>query len=78
MESIFSSKYTSVVKETSVSWADWKFVTERVGIPKHLRTGDEREGDSFSCRYSKPENYKANRTHIPYRPNKMYTMKALY
>lgn len=41
--SIFSSKYTSVVKETSVSWADWKFVTLRVGIPRHLRTERERK-----------------------------------
>lgn len=36
---IFSSRYTSVVKETSVSWAELKFVILRVGMPKHLRTG---------------------------------------
>lgn len=36
---MFISKYTSVVKELSVSWADSKFVTLRVGMPKHLRTG---------------------------------------
>lgn len=51
--SIFSSKYTSVVKETSVSCADWKFVTDRAGIPKHLSTWmrgkiREREKDKYS------------------------------
>lgn len=35
----FSSRYKSVVKETSVSWAELKFVILRVGMPKHLRTG---------------------------------------
>lgn len=53
--SIFSSKYTSVVKDTSVSWADWKLVTERVGIPRHLSTGTDGEREhEFSnfCRYS--------------------------
>lgn len=40
--SMFSSKYTSFVKETSVSWAELKFVTLRVGMPKHLRTEKER------------------------------------
>lgn len=39
--SIFSSIYTSVVKETSVSCADWKFVTLRAGIPRHLKTETE-------------------------------------
>lgn len=40
----FSSRYKSVVKETSVSWAELKFVILRVGMPKHLRTGiGERE-----------------------------------
>lgn len=41
--SMFSSKYTSVVKETSVSWAELKLVTLRLGMPKHLRTA--KDGD---------------------------------
>ena len=35
----------SVVSETSVSWADWKFVTLRHGIPKHLSTERWRENE---------------------------------
>lgn len=34
----FSSRYTSVVKETSVSWAELKLVTVRPGMPKHRKT----------------------------------------
>lgn len=30
----------SVVRETSVSWADWKFVTLRAGMPRHRSAGD--------------------------------------
>lgn len=43
ISSWFSSKYTSVVKETSVSWADSKFVMLRVGIPKHLITENQKQ-----------------------------------
>ena len=42
-DSMFSSKKMSVVRETSVSWADWKLVTLRDGMPRHLSTEAGRE-----------------------------------
>ena len=52
----FSSRYTSVVKETSVSWAELKLVTVRPGMPKHRKTDTETDWYGVSGQYLRDVN----------------------